>query len=159
MKIRRGFVSNSSSSSFLVGFKKKPATKEELHKVLFGTTETHTVQPYKFVKAFDSGDLAGRIFDDLCVQEPLTEAQAEEEFSSGYFPGYPEHDFGTTYDEIERQVSAAASRKWPQIWAKLTRDGAGVYTFSYSDNAGDMETTLEHGDLFARLPHVVISHH
>ncbi len=34
IKVRHGFVSNSSSSSFIVGFGKVPKTSEELKKVL-----------------------------------------------------------------------------------------------------------------------------
>jgi len=35
MKIRNGFVSNSSSSSFIVFFKKKPGTVKEIKDYLF----------------------------------------------------------------------------------------------------------------------------
>lgn len=38
MKIRQGFVSNSSSSSFVVAFEKKPKTKEKMQEMLFGTS-------------------------------------------------------------------------------------------------------------------------
>ena len=41
MKIRNGFVSNSSSSSFVVAFDKKPETVEELKKLLFGEEEVY----------------------------------------------------------------------------------------------------------------------
>lgn len=39
MKIRNGFVSNSSSSSFIVSFDKKPSSAEELREILFGDKE------------------------------------------------------------------------------------------------------------------------
>ena len=39
MKIRNGFVSNSSSSSFIVAFPNKPKTVEEMANILFGKTD------------------------------------------------------------------------------------------------------------------------
>ena len=45
MKIRRGFVSNSSSSSFVVAWAKKPESEEEIRKALFGN-ETEYPNPF-----------------------------------------------------------------------------------------------------------------
>ena len=45
MKIRRGFVSNSSSSSFLIFVDKKPATIEETQKLFLGDDEFYP-NPY-----------------------------------------------------------------------------------------------------------------
>ncbi len=41
MKIRTGFVSNSSSSSFVVAFPHKPESAEDVKKMLFGKQEWH----------------------------------------------------------------------------------------------------------------------
>ena len=38
MKVRQGFVSNSSSSSFIIGFAEKPTCAEDVQKALFGHT-------------------------------------------------------------------------------------------------------------------------
>ena len=45
MKIRNGFVSNSSSSSFVVAWQKKPKTIEDINRFLFGT-QTEYPNPY-----------------------------------------------------------------------------------------------------------------
>jgi len=42
MKIRNGFVSNSSSSSFIVVWDKQPESAEEIRKILFGDAKYHT---------------------------------------------------------------------------------------------------------------------
>ena len=36
---------------------------------------------------------------------------------------------------------------------------AAIYTFTYSDNDGEYQSALEHGELFRRLPHIAASHH
>ena len=45
MKIRNGFVSNSSSSSFIVAFPEKPKSAEHVRKMMFGD-ETDFPNPY-----------------------------------------------------------------------------------------------------------------
>lgn len=43
---------------------------------------------------------------------------------------------------------------------KFIDDNPGVaYRFTYSDNDGTMESHMEHGGIFNRLPHIMISHH
>ncbi|KKK77527.1 hypothetical protein LCGC14_2852710, partial [marine sediment metagenome] len=41
MKIRQGFISNSSSSSFIVAFPKIPKNQNELQTMLFGDKESY----------------------------------------------------------------------------------------------------------------------
>ncbi|MFA5135245.1 MAG: hypothetical protein WC505_05705 [Patescibacteria group bacterium] len=43
MKIRTGFVSNSSSSSFVVAFPHEPDGVQDLHRMLFGDNERHEI--------------------------------------------------------------------------------------------------------------------
>lgn len=49
MKIRKGFVSNSSSSSFIVSLDRKPESARELQRVLFGSEECFN-HPYENIK-------------------------------------------------------------------------------------------------------------
>jgi len=111
MKIRNGFVSNSSSSSFLVAFDNNaiPTTEQEMHKLLFGSTQDHPVTEYDYEAS--SMEMARKALYDLQKQKkPLTFDQVLEEIRSGYFEGcigtwdYEKHsETGSKMYELEQQ--------------------------------------------------------
>jgi hypothetical protein len=70
MKIRSGFVSNSSSSSFIVAFSKKPATKEDVLKEMFPKNPNGSIDnPWPGLKEYDDGltyaQIVEQVFTDL----------------------------------------------------------------------------------------------
>ena len=95
MKIRSGFVSNSSSSSFIIGFDKVPKNICAMKETLFGEDETS--------KKTDWSDdthsvfaIAERVLNDISDKKPITvrkEKKIIEEISGGYFNGYPEYNW------------------------------------------------------------------
>lgn len=93
MKIRSGFVSNSSSSSFIVGFPKLPSSPEELEKMMFDATGE--VQPYDFSDATPTIEIARRVFKDMSADNfkgaRLTKKKAMGVVLEGNFPGMPRH--------------------------------------------------------------------
>ena len=95
MKTRSGFVSNSSSSSFIIGFDKVPKNVSAMKEVLFGEDETK--------KKTDWSDdthsvfaIAERVLNDISEKKPITirkEKKIIEEIRSGYFTGYPDYNW------------------------------------------------------------------
>ena len=86
MKIRQGFVSNSSSSSFVVAFPRKPADEDDCRKIVFGEKRIFG-NPYAWGDeegGWHTAEIADRIFHDLKNQTPLTKEQVLEELASSY---------------------------------------------------------------------------
>ena len=245
MKIRNGFVSNSSSSSFVVAFPHKPESAEDVHQIMFNGINDS-------ISAYDDDDdeltcleIAQRVFS--CLQETdFLEAKDEEiieEFSGRYYYSHnayqPEwccelsrycgsdsaameeiRQRTIKYEEKEKEINGKlwdVRRKynmdkmpadldrnaWYEKWKEFAEtndeykkirneeislcrshhnsedrespetrvakadlnnfknDNKGAYIFivEYSDNDGNANVTMEHGDIFRNVPHIRISHH
>jgi len=174
MKTRNGFVSNSSSSSFIVAFDKKPNTKRELAGMMdlperFKNpfyTEDYNPIPYWF-----SYQVVETVFHDLVYQEPATVDEVLDEAASGFFaeeqgfdyPWLTEENFETKeqlyqYDvEWEKQRNNFIKETLQDFLDK--NKNKAFYIFEYYDNEGSFGAALEHGDIFRNLPHVRINKH
>ncbi len=161
MKTRTGFVSNSSSSSFVVAFNKVPETQEELREQLFPNGETgYVYEGLLGINTYSVEKVAGAVWQDMKDMQPLNEAEIIEVFKSGYIDGMPSfaYDFGALSNEEadvldNEHVAEVANKFYSQ------HHGYKFYSFHYSDNDGDFDAALEHGELFHSLPHFVISNH
>jgi hypothetical protein len=91
MKVRNGFVSNSSSSSFIVGFPKLPSSSKDLEKMMFDSPGE--VQHCDFCKATPTIEVAKQVFKDMSdgnfKSARLTKRKALEVILEGNFPGRP----------------------------------------------------------------------
>lgn len=79
MKTRNGFVSNSSSSSFLVFFDKRPESIEELNRMMFGTENMDTLLEY-YGNPVEQRAVVENVFSDL--QSQASPEEITKEFQS-----------------------------------------------------------------------------
>jgi len=96
MKIRNGFVSNSSSSSFLVAFPRKPKNINDVKEILFSPGQNDYPNP--FVYGMDDKDtfwpvdqVAQIVWADIEEQDgETTDEQMLDCIRDGWFDGYEE---------------------------------------------------------------------
>jgi len=167
MKIRHGFVSNSSSSSFIVAFPHKPDSLEELQKMLFGDDKVYPC-PYHN-KSWDTEAVAEVVWLDMQKKSPSTIEDMGEVVRAGWVDGHPEFDSFRRKSEdsagrgdIDWDAYNEASRCFAEKYAKQFSENhpdTVFFSFEYADGDGNMETAMEHGTLFDNLPHMRISHH
>ncbi len=163
MKTRQGFVSNSSSSSFLVVFPHKPESVEELQKILFGDAKTYSGDYSDH--NWDTEIIAKIVWNNLEAQDPCSLDAITEAVASGWVEGAPDWSCPDTRDkkEFQRLITELeeSNKKFAKAHAKQFVDlnPGVVFSFVYSDDDGDMFSDMEHGPLFDRLPHLQVSHH
>jgi hypothetical protein len=163
MKIRAGFVSNSSSSSFVIALKEKPESAEELHDIMFPSGPTFVSGYYD---AIPSVTAAASVYNNLTE---LDGRGLFEEFNNGYIPGYeveyplilwdktPKEERDRIYEEYRDKQNVETQRCVDEF--KKRTPGCKYFIVEYSDNDGEFYSTMEHGDAFDNLEHVKVSHH
>ena len=148
MKIRNGFVSNSSSSSFIVVFPWDPTCADDVHTILFGTNEK-LLGDYYYDDKFKlpSRWAAELIWRDIQKQRPggadfgsVLNATINTIESLLY---ENEHQ----RDAVVKAVVEAAIRRQP------------IYAFDYWDNESSAESILCSGEAFENVMSYKIASH
>jgi hypothetical protein len=159
MKTRNGFISNSSSSSFILALDKRPGSPKEAYQLMFPDGEPVVEDPW--TEALIPGmDIATRVFTDLQKTESMMPAQLTARAMSGRVvaddtPESPDSDNDKTWAQHIETLKEHARQSVDNLITQ--HPNSDFYIVVYSDKRG--EGAMEHGDIFRHVPHVQISHH
>ena len=161
MKIRTGFVSNSSSSSFVVLLNEVPGSVDETIKLLFDRGQEKYEAPYDNT-SYDLEEVAEEVLKQLRVGRELTEDDVVNVLCSGWLPGLDLDDFTDEKHSLDFKSYEEAARRLARERLRdlLTKhpDKKRLFRLVFSDNTS-FGGALEHGNLLKNVPHVKVSHH
>jgi len=168
MKIRTGFVSNSSSASYIIAFDRKPNTVGELWDVMFPDGATRVKE---FGRTVSTIDLATHMFERIHSQKRSATIKSMLGYAYGMhhdwrIDGPREEDYATTaeFEEARRAFwdkrHKEERREEKKSVDKFRKENKGKFivccTFSDHDS---IEIFLHNGEGLDHLPHIFISKH
>jgi hypothetical protein len=166
-----GFVSNSSSSSFVLLLDKKPESVEEVFAWLFpdGTFSEDT--------SVDTCAIAQRVFDDLQKEMPVSKEALEESIKSGHhcksrftsakttkslenaLNAVWSHGFGNAKaDKLWEKYRLLEEKQTKAISKKMLKENKQIFILEYEDCI-ELESAIEHSGVLEKAGAHRISHH
>ncbi|MFZ2992634.1 MAG: hypothetical protein WA061_02855 [Microgenomates group bacterium] len=156
-KFKQDFITNSSSSSFLVAFDKLPETVEEMKKLLFGERKEFP-HPYNDDKYYQTEELAEIVFKET---EVASDYAIFDFFPSDYDFDLMDKFRGTDgnydWDSYNKAVAEIGQKEKEKFFSENPDKIVVVYNFS--DNDPEPFPTLEHGNIFRNVVHIRKSEH
>ena len=167
MKIRNGFVSNSSSSSFVVAFDKEPKNEKEVHKMMFNEEKFH----YDYfhwcdgetdTNKYDAYKISRTIFKEIEKLGQATQKEMVESVANGLvdydnLKKYEDKNGKVDWGEVEKEEYRLGREKVKKF-IKDNKDNV-FYVFQFSDNDSKFDAVLEHTHIFKNLEHIQNSLH
>jgi len=173
MKIRQGFVSNSSSSSFIVAFDSAPKTAEDVKHQMFGNDENFYFDSldgnYNYIVAHcPTIDIAEDVFGQIGKQETPSKEDLLDAISSGTVEGEPKYDFNRAYNQEKKEFNSEYQEKYDKkckLFYENLLNGfisesknKPIYVFNYSDHSA-WGSMMEHDGIFDNLNYIRVSQH
>lgn len=174
MKIKSDFITNSSSSSFIVVFPNRITNFKDVEHLITGDAKAKQVlkdalkQKSKKIKIADT-ILIKKIIDELkggyiidteveeidyfsyqisfCEREGITQAEL---YGNKFW-------LQSFYDEFDQLTLKVCSKKAIEFIKENV--GEYLYIFEYSDGDGAFFSDMEHGGTFNQLPHITVNKH
>ncbi|MGL4521337.1 MAG: hypothetical protein ACRCWQ_02125 [Bacilli bacterium] len=168
MKTRNGFVSNSSSSSFIVHFPRKPESRQELAEMM---GECCTTTDYGNA-GLTSDVVVAHVWQEMTreVENDTTDGLSPDTRKLAMLSGKDKWDIAwelnnvlSTFDieETDENAGNLAAFLIDMLEEQQPEEHKSGFTFTttYADDCGYFESNMEHGNIFRNLPHRRINNH